>query len=146
MPATDQDAEKAGGDLRELVRLVQDETVRARQELAEPLVLERQIGTEQVVIDHHQVRRLGLATGLHQVTVLPLRAGLAETVVAGGGHRGPHLGILGDGQFPDIPPAGSLRPVLDLAQLVAHLQGLPGGVVEGQLEPVATEIVGTPLE
>ena len=62
MPSTDAHAEEAGRRLGQLVGLIEHEAVRTRQDLAEPLILERQVGTEEMVIHDHKVRGLGLAT------------------------------------------------------------------------------------
>ena len=54
-------AEELRRDLRQLVRLVDDDRIRARQQLAEALVLQHQVGHQQVVIDDHDVGRLRFA-------------------------------------------------------------------------------------
>ena len=46
--------------------LVDDETIRTREYLPESLVPKREVRTEQMVIDDHQVRRLGAAASLDQ--------------------------------------------------------------------------------
>ncbi len=80
-------AEEVGRQFRQLVRLVDHERLGARQDLAEAFLLERQIGQQQMVIDHHHVGGLRPLPCLHDEAVIPERAFGAQTVVDGGGHH-----------------------------------------------------------
>ena len=81
-------AKELRGQLRQLVGLVDDERLRARQDLAEAFLLERQVGQQQVVVDHHQVRRLRTLARLHDEAVGEERALAAQAVFRGAGdHR-----------------------------------------------------------
>src|SRR3546814_1008946 len=47
-------AEEQARDFGQLVRLVEDHRVRARQQLAHALVAQHDVGEEQVVVDHYR--------------------------------------------------------------------------------------------
>lgn len=128
------------------MRLVEHETVGTRQDLAESLVLECQIGAEEMMIDDHQVRGLGLAACRQQMTSLPLGAILSETVVAGRGHDWPDSVILWDRQLGDVTALGRLGPVLDLLERALRFAIQGGDIRERQLQTVSTQIIGASLE
>ena len=65
-------AEELRRDVRNLVRLVEDDGLRARQQIAEALLLEREIREQQMVIHDHDVGRLGVAPRLEHMTVREL--------------------------------------------------------------------------
>ena len=80
------------------------------------------------------------------MAVLPVRAVLSETVVAGRGHARPDLGILRDPQLGDVAARRRLRPLLDLLQTTARLRVQVRNVVDRELQTVAAEIVGASLQ
>ena len=105
------EAEKVAGHPRQLVRLVHDEYVRSGQQFPESLVLQRQIGTQEVVIYDQDVSLLGLAPGLCKMTVAVNRAFLAQAIVHRGGHQGPDRGVFRHfGQFGPIAAGGAAGP------------------------------------
>ena len=70
------------------MRLVDHERLRAGQDFAEPFLLERQVGQQQMVVDHDQVRRLRALARLHHEAFAEERAFAAEAVLGGAGdHR-----------------------------------------------------------
>ncbi|MNV63858.1 hypothetical protein D3C71_1564760 [compost metagenome] len=81
-------AEKVRRQFRQLMRFINDESLRARQYLAETFLLECQVSQQQMMIDHHQVRFLRTLSRTHHEAVVPERAVGAEAVVDGrGDHR-----------------------------------------------------------
>ncbi len=126
--------------------LVGDETVSPGQDLAEAFVPEREIGTQQVMIDDHHIRFLGTAPRLHQVASAPFRTALAETIVAAGGHRRPHGSIFRQVELSHVPAPGDRGPIAHLEQLLAQLDEPAPMVLQGHIEPVAAQIVRPPLE
>ena len=52
LPAAQRAAEKVRGDVRQLVRLVENDGFHARQQLGEPGFPQRQVGAEQVMVNH----------------------------------------------------------------------------------------------
>ena len=76
-------AEELRGDLGHLVRLVEDHGFRARQQLAEAFVLQREVGEQQVMIDDHDVGGLRLAPGRDDVASRIGRTSRAEAVLPG---------------------------------------------------------------
>ena len=75
----DADAEVVGGDVLELVRLVEDDRFVRRQQLhVRPFLAQRQVGEEEVVIDDHDVGRVRAPPRLRHEAALEVRAALAE--------------------------------------------------------------------
>ncbi len=104
-------AEELRGDIRNLVRLIQDHSLRTGQQIAEALVLERQIGQQQMVIHHDDVGGLRIAARLEYMTTRELRALLAETVLPRRGDARPHRGLLRQvGEFGKIAAFGGRGP------------------------------------
>ncbi len=81
LPGADPAREEAHRRVRHLMRFVDDHRVGAGQHLAEAGLLERHVGKQQVMVDHHDVRLLGLPPRVDQVTVGQERTLAAETVV-----------------------------------------------------------------
>ena len=64
-------------DIRHLMRFIQDDGFRARQEIAKSLVFEREIREQQMVIHDDDVGRLSVAPGLEHMTTRELGTLLA---------------------------------------------------------------------
>jgi hypothetical protein len=77
-------AEELRGDLRHLVRLVEDHGFRARQQLPEAFVLHREVGQHQVMVDDHDVGGLRLAARSDHVAARVGGTGGAEAVLPRG--------------------------------------------------------------
>ena len=89
LTGTDAEAEELGGNVGQLVRLVDYDRVRARQQIAETFLLEHEIGHQQVMVDDDDVGGLCAPPGIQHETVVEQRTVRAETVVARRGHPGP---------------------------------------------------------
>ena len=130
--------------------LVDDEGIGARQDLTEPLVLEGEIRAQEVMVDHHQIGLLGLAPGLEQVALVPLRAVLPQAIVAGRRDQGPDRRIIRHGQFGDVAVAGRHAPVADPVELGPQVE-VPTRVaatlvLQGVCQALAAQVVGATLE
>ena len=75
------DAEELHGKVRNLVRLVDDDGLGSRQEFNEALLLHREVGQQQVMIDDDEVGLLGRLARLDNVAPRILRTMLPETIV-----------------------------------------------------------------
>ena len=87
-------AEELRRDIGNLVRLVENDGLRARQQIAEALLLEREIREQQMVIHHDDVGRLGIAPRLEHMAARELRALLPQTILARRGDHRPHRRLL----------------------------------------------------
>ena len=104
-------AEELRRNVRQLVRLVDDDRVGAGQQVAEALLLQHEVGHQQVVIHDDDVGRLGFAPRREHEAVVVLRAFGAEAVLARRGDPRPDGILLADArQFGDVPAAGHVRP------------------------------------
>ena len=74
LTARNREAEKVRRDLRQLMRFVDDDRIRARQQVAEALLLQHEVGHQQMMIDDDDVGRLRLAPRLHDVAAIERRA------------------------------------------------------------------------
>src|SRR3546814_5158400 len=84
---------------------------------AQTLLLECKIGQQQVMIDHHQIRRLRLLPRLDHKAVVPERAIAAQTVFGGGSDLSDQPGVFGQvAQLGQIAMSGAARPGNDLLQ------------------------------
>ena len=89
-------AEKLHRQIGQLMRLIENNGVGARQEFNEAFFLHRQIGQQQMVIDDDQVCFLRRLTGLDDVAFGVLRTLLPETVICRRRDQWPDRRILGD--------------------------------------------------
>ena len=105
------------------MRLVDDERLRSRQDLAEPFLLERQVGEQQVVVDDDQVRRLRALARLHDEAFGPERALVAQAVLGRTRHHRQQRRILGQRfELGEVAHAGASAPgddALELRRLLA---------------------------
>ena len=93
------------------MRFVDDQGIGERKQLREPVLLERHVGEQQVVVDHHHVRLRGAAAGLDHVASVECRTLRPEAVVRRGGDRAPDRIVL--------------REVLHLREIAAGRPGRP---------------------
>lgn len=129
------------------MRLVDHEGLRARQDLAEALLLERQVGQQQVMVDHHHVGRLCTLARLHHETVVPERALVAQAVVDGGGDHRVQRRVFRQGfQLGHVAEAAAPGPGQDALELRHLLRRTEAGFATGLLQAVAAQIVRTALE
>src|SRR5690606_482945 len=78
--------EKLLSDIGQLMCLVDDDRVGARQQLAEAALLEREVGQEQMVIHDHDLRGLRPSPRLENETAIEELTITAEAVVDGRRH------------------------------------------------------------
>ena len=140
-------AEELHAGLAELVRLVEDRHLDARQQLGHAAVAQRHVGEEQVVVDDDQVGRHRLAPRLHDVAGAVLGALAAEAVLARRGDERDHAAALVEPvELGQVAAARGLRPGLDLGQR-AHRAAIGQVRVVARLaEPVQAEIARAALE
>ena len=121
--------------------------VHTRQQFAEPLLFERQIGTQQMVIDDHQVGFLGGTAGLQHMALGKPLALLADAVFRGRGYARPDGGGLGHtGQLGDIAAASASRPVKNALQLIGLMACRQTPFAARCRQTMLTQIVGTPFQ
>ena len=104
----------------QLVRLIEDQRIDARQQLAVPVLLERQVGQQQVVIDDHEVGLERRAPRREHVAARELRAARAGAGFARAGELGAQRMRLAERRhFGQIATARRARPVAQLRAAVA---------------------------
>ncbi len=128
------------------MRLVDDDDVRARQQLTETRVLQRQICKQQMMVYHDDVGGLRLTPRLDDEAIVEVLAAHTEAIVDG--RADPRLQAVTFGQIMElgqIAARARARPALDSGEVVQ-----PRRIAElsllGQHETVPTQIVGSPLE
>jgi hypothetical protein len=122
---------KFAATVGQLMCLVDDDAVRARQDLAEALLAQGHVGAQQVVIDHHHLGLLGAAPRLDQMTARPSRTVLPETVVRGGGDHWPDGASSGSANSaisPELVSVDQANP----RQIAPNLRPLRRRVGDGQ--------------
>jgi hypothetical protein len=132
---------------RELVRLVEDRDLDARQQLGDSAVAQRHVGEEEVMVDDDDVGEHRLAARLHDVAAAVLGTLGAEAVLARRRHqRDDAAALVEPRQLGEIAARRRLRPRLDLGER-AH--GSAVGqlrVVARKREPVQAEIARPALQ
>ena len=140
-------AEKERRRLGQLMRLVEDDRVRRRQQLGHAGVAQHHIGEEQMVIHHDDVRLLRFLARLHHEAFLVMRTFLAEAVIARGRDHRPDGRILGHArEFGLVAGARDLRETDDLLQMRRVLARRQAAVVGGALQVVMAQIVRAALQ
>ena len=94
LAAADRAAKEARGHIGQLVGLVDNEHLGARQQVGKTFLLQRHVCHEQVMIDHEQLGFERLLSRLHNVTIIPVIALAAEAVLRGRCHHRPDRRIL----------------------------------------------------
>jgi hypothetical protein len=113
LPAGQLLAQELDAGLVELVRLVEHDHAHAGQQLGHARFADRQVGKEQVVIDHHHVGRHGLAPRQLHVAGAKLRAVGAQAVLArAGDQRDDRRALVQAGQLGQVAAACGFRPSL----------------------------------
>ncbi len=131
---------------------VDHEGLRAGQDLTEAFLLERQVGQQQVVVDHHDIGRLRPLPRLHHEAFVEERALAAQAVLGGRGDHGQQRGILGQRvQLCHVAQLGASGP----GDHALELRGLLAGgmhataqlrLAAGLVQPVLAQVVGPALE
>ena len=78
----------------QLMRLIENHRVAPRQEIREALVLQHDVGKEQVVVDHHDVGGEGVLACFHDEAIAVTRTFAAEAVLARGRYLPPEGGVV----------------------------------------------------
>ena len=150
--------EELRSQFRQLVRLVDHEGFRTRQDLAEPFLFQRQVGQQQVVIDHDQVRRLRTLSRLHHETFRPEGAFAAQAILGGAGDHWQQRRILRQCvNFSQITHVCASAPGDDALELpgllataerrfAARWRGKFQGTSFGLLQPVLAQVIGATLQ
>ena len=140
-------AQKLNASFIELMGLIKDDRLHRWQELGQPRFPHCQVSKKKVVIDHHHVRREGLAARLVDMADTPTRALRTQTVVAGGcDERNPRRALMKVAELGQIARDAGLGPELDAGQNGQLLAVRRVSVQPGELEAVLTEVAGPPLE
>jgi hypothetical protein len=144
------DAEVVGGDVFELVGLVEDDAGSVGEDAGVGgvggLLLDVEVGEEEVVVDDDDVRLEGFAAHGGDETALPIRAGLAETSFGAGVDFAPERGVFREVvEFGSVAGFGGLFPGGDLVELVDFLKAIQDWRVSQGVELVAAEVVGAAL-
>ena len=88
------------------------------QDVAEPILLQPQIRAQQMVIDHHQIRRLRLPPRPVYMTILQQRTIGAQAIVRSRSHPGPNATVLGKiRNLGQITGMGDRSPGADTGQM-----------------------------
>ena len=88
-PAAHARAEELRGEIGDLVCLIEDDGIGGSENVTESILLQRQVGQQEVVIDDDNVRVERLAPRNSNMTTRELRAVLTETVLTRRGHARP---------------------------------------------------------
>ena len=149
LPRADAVAEELGRDVRQLMRLVDDDRVRARQQVAEALLLEHEVGHQQVVIHDDDVRRLRFPACRQHEALVVNRALRAEAVLARRRDPGPDgIGFTDAGQLGDVTALRDVRPRTHLGngQCDVTTHAARVRLLFSEVEPVPAKVVRTALQ
>ena len=140
-------AEELHAGLGELVRLVEDRDLDARQQLRHAAVAQRHVGEEQVMVDDDEVGEHRLAPRLHHVALAVLRAFAAEAVLARRGDQRDDAAALVEAvELGEVAARRRLRPGLDLRER-AHREAIGQvRVLARAAEPVQAQVARAALE
>jgi hypothetical protein len=140
-------AEELRRQVGQLVRLVDDEGLRTRQDLAEAFLFQRKVGEQQVMVHDDDVGRLRARPRLHDETLAPERAFAAQAVVGGAGHHRQQRRILGQGlEFGQVAHARAAAPRDDALELRDLLAIGEARLALGVFEAVLAQVVRAALE
>jgi hypothetical protein len=140
-------AEELDARLGELVRLVEDRDLDARQQLGDSAVAQRHVGEEEMVVDDDHIGEHRLAARLHHVAAPVFGAFDAEAVLARRrDERDDAAALVEAGELGEVAARRRLRPRLDLGERAHRVAVGQLRVVAREREPVQAEIARAPLE
>jgi len=117
LTAADVGAEELRGKVRDLVSLIEDYGVGAAEQVAEAVLLQCQVGEQQVMIDDDDVGLEGLAPRRHHVTARDLRAAHRKAALARRGHLRPDRVCVGEAaHLGEVAALRGGRPAPDTPQ------------------------------
>ena len=129
------------------MRLVEDHRVAPGQQIGETLVLEHDVGEEQMVIDHDDVRGERIPACLHDEALCVVRAFATEAILAGRRHLAPNAGIVGHvgelGLVSAFGVAGEGLDSLEITNVGARREAV---LQPGALEMIVADIIRPALE
>src|SRR5437899_11184199 len=129
------------------MRFIENERMSARQNFAEALLFDREIGEQQVMIDHDEIGFLRGAACLDYEAVVKLRTFRAETVLRSRGHARPQRRIFRYlGKLAAIATARTLRPGSNRMQMRGLLTRSQAPVLRRLLRAMQAQIICAPLE
>ena len=136
--------------------LIENDRVGGSEQVAEPVLLQREIRQQQVVVHDDDVRFQGLAPRQHHVTAGDFRTAHAKAALAGGGDLRPHrMGVRQAAHFRQITALRGARPAPDArqhgiggarARRTRFLQRQLLAALVRAREAVAAQIIGATLE
>ncbi len=144
------DAEVVGGDLFELVGLVEDDDGGFGEDAcvgcAGGLLLDIEVGEEEVVVDDDDVGLEGFAAHGGDEAALPIGAGLAEADFGASVELLPESGGLGEVvEFGAVAGFGDLFPLRNVVELVDLFEPVQERIISQRVELVAAEVIGAAL-
>ena len=140
-------AEKQRRGFRQLMRFVEDDGVGRGQQFSHAGIAQHDVGEKQMVIDHHDVGLLRLATRLHHEALLVMRTLLAKTVFTRGRDHRPHRRRFRHArEFSLVAGARDLGEANDVLQIRGFLARRQTAVIRGALQIVVAQIVRAALE
>jgi hypothetical protein len=140
-------AEELDAGLGELVRLVEDRDLDARQQLGDAAVAQRHVGEEEMMVDDDDVGEHRLAPRLHHVALAVLRAFAAEAVLARRRDERDDAAALVEAlELGEVAARGRQRPRLDLGERADGEAVGKVSVLPGAAEPMQAEIARATLQ
>src|SRR3984885_12091091 len=130
--------EELRGEIGYLVGFVEDHRIGRAQQVAEAVLLQGQVGEQQVVVDDDQISLERLAARERYVAARDLRTAHAEAALARRGDLRPYgVGIGQTAHLRQVTALGGERPALDArGDWAGRAAGGGGGVDQGQLPPL----------
>ena len=117
LAAAQADAEEFADQIGQLMGFIQNHGIDARQQIAEAIFLERQVGEQQMMIDHNDVGFERVAARLEHSAAIEVRAARAQAILARGADVRPQrVRIAQLRQFRQITAASCQRPLADAGQ------------------------------
>ena len=139
--------EELRGDLGQLVRLVEDDRVRAGQQLGDSVVAQGKVGAEQVMVDDDHVGGLRRLARPKDEAVAEVVAILPEAALSGGRRQRPGGRVFGNARrLAAVAGGGDRREALDPAQHRDVLASLETAFGEVSAQVMAADVVRPPLE
>ena len=140
-------AKKQARHFRQLVRFVEDHRVAGGQQFRHTFVAQHHVGKEQVMIDHHQIRRHGRLARLHDEAFLVIRAILAQTVIAGRRHLLPDRRVFIDFQaLRLVTTVCRARKGSDAPRVSRIFPAEEAPFTQRVLQMIVADVIGPPLE
>ncbi|MNE08298.1 hypothetical protein D3C80_1009450 [compost metagenome] len=135
------------GDIRDLMRFIEDHHIGLRDQFGKAALLHHHISQEQMVVHHHHIGIHRTTTRFDHKAIFIQRAIAAQAVVVSAGHQRPNKAVFRHiAATADVALFGHGRPFAQMDQIDQRLPGQLAASHRLLLQTFQTQVIGAPFQ